>query len=183
MSFTNTKPYTLLFIGRPVAGKGLTDLVRALDTLRDYNWTLTIIGDIIHDDDLFTGIKPFLPHQLSFLGPVPNAEICSLLNRHDIVVVPSRYENFGQVALEAMACSKAIIASGTGGLKELIINGYNGLHFAPGNHLDLSMQIKILFDNPSLMAELGEHAATRAKEYSWVRIIEKTLRLLESLAG
>lgn len=179
MSSTNTECIRLIFIGRPVIGKGLADLLSALTYLLHYNWSLTVVGDVISTDIFKELVNTFAADRIHFLGPVKNPDICPLLNHHQIVVVPSHYENFGQVALEAMACGKAIIASRTGGLREIIIDGYNGIHCNPRDPIDLSVKLKLLFDSPELINRLGCNALKDVSKYSWQRIIIETLKILK----
>ncbi len=78
----------------------------------------------------------------------------------DIVVVPSLYEPMGYVVLEAMASGKAIVASNTGGIPEMLTDRQTGLLFPPGDADKLADCLRELMDKPELCAMLG--AAARA---------------------
>jgi glycosyltransferase involved in cell wall biosynthesis len=132
----NSNYYRLIFVGRPSIEKGLEDLLNALEILKDYKWSLTIVGEIHPSIDLSYYSRRSI-NKIINIGPVQNTQIPSLLNRNQILIVPSHYENFGQIIIEAMACGKAIIASRTGGIKDIIIHKENGLFFKPQNFKDL----------------------------------------------
>jgi len=181
MSFTNTNLFKLIFIGRPVPEKGLNELLMALALLPEYNWTLTVVGQVskLNVGNALTDSLP--AKQLFYVGAVDNSLVCGLLNEHDIVIIPSHYENFGNIALEAMACGKAIIASRTGGLKEIIKDNYNGIQCSPKDYVDLSLKLKLIFDRPELIAFLGNNALNEVQLYSWPTILKMTTTLFKSL--
>ena len=125
----------LVFVGRFVSDKGLPDLLQALVLLRQTGMRpgLTVIGagpeesawrQLSQDLDLES--------QVQFLGVRRDAELAAELNRHRILVVPSRWnEPFGIVALEGMACGCLVIGSEGGGLKEAI--GSAGMTYPNGD--------------------------------------------------
>jgi len=95
----------------------------------------------------------------------------------DIVLVPSRHEPFGIVALEAWSMGKPVVASAVGGLKELVRPGVDGLLAQPEDSDDLASQIKVLLENPEAAHAMGEAGRrTAVTEYSWNAI---TTRLIE----
>ena len=169
-------PFKIIFIGRPVKEKGLFVLLSALSLIKTHNWHLTIVGDIPEEEKVISKIESLKDH-VSLLGAVHNSEICKLLNLNRIIVVPSFYENFGQVVIEAMACGKTIIASRTGGLKELVIDGVNGILFTPQSVEDLAKKIQLVFDSPDLMVVLESEALNSVHKYSWEEVIKQTLEL------
>lgn len=174
----NSKYYKIIYVGRPSVEKGLGDLLKALSTLCNYNWTLTIVGEIhpiINIESFFENNNNIINH----VGPVQNIEMPALLNQHEIVVVPSHYENFGQIIIEAMACGKAVIAAETGGIKDIIIDKKNGLFFKPKNVLDLSSKIKYIFDNPEQIDILGHNASIYVKRYEWKLITSETIKIFK----
>lgn len=79
------------------------------------------------------------------------------ISKAHVVVIPSRIESFGLVALEAGMLSRCVIAANTGGLKEIINDGENGLLFEPENHNDLSEKILYLYNNNNLIKEFGKN--------------------------
>jgi glycosyltransferase involved in cell wall biosynthesis len=103
------------------------------------------------------------------VGPLPRANMRDFWNSLDIAVVPSLYEPFGLVALEAMACGVPVIASKIGGLPEIIVDGQSGLLVPAGDAPALAQaSIKLLTDEP-LRRCLAEGARRRAEEFSQER--------------
>jgi glycosyltransferase involved in cell wall biosynthesis len=117
------------FIGRFDRQKGLDLLLHAFATPQLDHVTLWLIGgSTLHH-------KYAIPEQsnVKLIGWVPNSQIDSYIQCFDAVIVPSRWEGFGIIALEAMRNGKPVLASRTGGLAELVIDGVNGRLFNPGD--------------------------------------------------
>ena len=100
----------LLFVGRPVPEKGLPDLLRVLAAMAELPWLLSVVGDRAPFELPITGIH----HRISFLGRVDQSEVARVMQRHDVLVVPSRYETFGTVALEGLATGLVVVAARVG---------------------------------------------------------------------
>ncbi len=97
----------------------------------------------------------------------------------DIVLIPTRSaEGTSLSCLEAMASGKAVIAGCTGGLTDLIIDGYNGLLLRPLTAKSLSESLELLINEPELRRSLGEKAQDTARAFSleiwkkrWLKLI------------
>lgn len=100
----------------------------------------------------------------------------------DIVVIPSRSEPFGIVALEAMAAGKPLIVSDRGALPELVKHIYNGLvvELTPQT---FAKAILDLVKNKNMMVRISENNRKTAKLYDWKRISRKYVSLYEILKG
>ena len=110
-----------------------------------------------------------------FLGPISSSQLPLLYKRSDIFIFPSLFENYPYSLIEAMAACLPIVASDTGGIKELINHNKNGLLFTPGNSDELVSQIKFLIDNPSTALKLSEQAGYYVRaECSPERVAEQT---------
>jgi glycosyltransferase involved in cell wall biosynthesis len=105
-------------------------------------------------------------------------ERIGLLQGADICVFPSRYEPFGIVLLEAMAAGKALIASSTGGIPEVIRDGQTGLLCSPTPD-GLAEQILKLADRKKFRKRLGKNATAQAGKYDWANIAGRYLSLYE----
>ena len=162
----------LVFLGRLVSDKGVDLLLDALPLLagRGLRPGLTLIGDGPEAPRLREQIARLgLGSQVELLGIRTGEELVRRLNRHRILVVPSRYnEPFGIVALEGIACGCAVVGSRGGGLPEAI--GPCGRTFANGDVADLANVLAALlesFDDPltglaALQAEAPQHLAAHA---------------------
>lgn len=118
-------PPELLFIGRFDRQKGVDWLLRqyALGTFGDMG--LTVVGAPIHDD---AGDMP-TPAGVRFTGWVPRSELDRYIDQSDAVIMPSRWEAFGFVAVEAMRRAVPVIVSNRGALPEIVVDGLTGIVF------------------------------------------------------
>jgi glycogen(starch) synthase len=165
----------LVFLGRLVSDKGVDVLLDALGHLagRGPRPGLTVIGDgpeaprlRAQADHLGVG------GQVELLGTRTGEELVRLLNRHRILVIPSRYdEPFGIVALEGIACGCAVVASRGGGLPEAV--GPCGRTFANGDAADLAAVLTDLLGDPASLAALQAGAPRHLAEHS----ADRTARL------
>lgn len=122
-------PRRVLFIGRLDKQKGFDMLIEAVRPLGD-KIALGVVGASVVGDQSRIGE---LPDNVSLLGWMNEAQIQQELAKALLVVVPSRWEGFGLVALEAMRAGRAVIASDVGGLPEVVDNGLTGLLIPPEN--------------------------------------------------
>jgi len=103
-------------------------------------------------------------------------------NISDILVLPSLYEPFGMVALEAMACGVPIIASESSGVTEIVGHGREGLILKdPSNITEFSRALLFLVNDREKRHEMGHNAYLKSKEYSWEMIARKTRKVYEEI--
>lgn len=114
----------LLFVGRLDRQKGLDLFLDIYDKMKLDNIHLYVIGTGVLDDNLPKSTK-----YVTYLGWVDNKDIDAYYQACDAVIMPSRWEGFGLVAIEAMRNSKAVIVSNRGALPELIQDNINGYVF------------------------------------------------------
>jgi starch synthase len=168
----------VVFAGRLNPMKGITALLasasRVLSEMPGVRWVLVGEADSrqVADDvrELF-GRDPALRERVVLLGKLPRRQVAMLFRIADVVVVPSIYEPFGYVAIEAMAAGAPLVATDTGGLAEIVEPGRTGLlvpvHPRTAGPWEVDVealaraQIRLLRD-PSLGRRLGEAAAERA---------------------
>jgi glycosyltransferase involved in cell wall biosynthesis len=139
----------LLFIGRFDKQKGIDILLDFFRVHEISSIDLYIIGDSVLKNQTLE-----VPHNVHHLGWVDHQSIDTYYKLFDAVIIPSRWEGFGLVAIEAMKNRKAVIASNKGALPELVINNKNGFLFDIDN-LD---SLKKIIDNldKQKLAEMGE---------------------------
>jgi D-inositol-3-phosphate glycosyltransferase len=99
----------------------------------------------------------------------------------EAVVVPSHYESFGMVALEAMACGTPVVASEVGGLAYLVQDGVTGFTVPFDDPEALTERLSTLICNPELQRKLGKQAAAFAQEYGWDKIAARILNVYNDL--
>jgi glycosyltransferase involved in cell wall biosynthesis len=155
-----------LYIGRIESEKGLMTLVKAFENTA---FNLKIIGfsNTGFEDELKDYLKD-KNHHVEFLGKRTFEEIQVYLSKCSFTIVPSEwYDNFPNTLLESFAFKKAAIATNTGSLKELVVDGETGLLFKLKDIEDLRKKIIYLFANPDICKKLGENAFDMLnKEYS-----------------
>jgi glycosyltransferase involved in cell wall biosynthesis len=121
-----------------------------------------------------------LSANLRFVGQVTGPALAEILNQHRILAVPSvYYEAFGVVALEAIACGCAVVASDTGGLPEAV--GSCGVTFPPGDAALLAKSLSQLLDSPARLADFQSHAPSHLARHHPDKVAENYLRLLKTL--
>lgn len=147
----------LLFVGRFDPQKGLDILLKAFNATKRDDLHLTIIGDNVVDGG--PKIEKKNTDRITFLGWVPHDKLASYYNACDAVVMPSRWEAFGLVAIEAMKYGKPVIASDRGALPELVEDKVDGYV------VDFSETL--IFDkiNRFKLHKLGEKAKCVFKKY------------------
>jgi 1,4-alpha-glucan branching enzyme len=174
----------VLFVGRLVAQKGVDVLLRAFAAvLRQLPAAkLLVVGDGELQLYLQRVVRHLgFPHKVTFRPWQAGSALVDLYQQAQVVVVPSHYEPFGIVALEAMACGRPVIATRVGGLAETIRHGKEGYLTPPADHLRLAQYIVRLLRDKELRVCMGEAARSRAQQFSWARAAEETIKSYASL--
>lgn len=187
----------LLFVGRIEPLKGIESLIRALNILRQrgvlerHNICLAIIGGDAAAEEAALGREMTrlqslreelgLQDLVTFLGKKGQDVLPYYYSASDVVVVPSHYESFGMVALEAMACGTPVVASQVGGLAFLIQDGVTGFHVPDQDVPALADRLALLLDEPETRATMGANAAELAQGYTWRLIAEQIVGLYQEI--
>jgi len=173
----------LVYVGRLVSQKGVDVLLEALGRLRDIGLTprLTIVGAGPEEQALRQQAElQQLTAQVRFAGVKRGEELVRELNRHRILVVPSRYqEPFGIVALEGIACGCVVVGSEGGGLREAI--GPCGLTFPNGDAEALARCLAQLLRDDESVRALRRPAADHLQRFRRAKVAGEYLRLMRSL--
>jgi D-inositol-3-phosphate glycosyltransferase len=161
----------LLFIGRIEPLKGIDVLIRASAQL-DGRFQLLVVGgdqkDAMRKGELESLARDMgIAGKVVFADAVPHEELVRYYNAASICAMPSYYESFGLVALEAMACGVPVIASRVGGLKETVRDGQTG-YLVPWRCPEpFAERLDLLLTNEPLRRSLGEEAREVAQRYRW----------------
>lgn len=116
---------------------------------------------------------------ITFVGAQSQQALPDYYAAADVIAVPSHYESFGMVALEALACGVPVIASNVGGLSSTIEDGRSGLLVPPDNPDLLADQLESLLRDDNRRAELSLAARQRALSYGWNSVAHKITQLYE----
>jgi len=165
---------TIAITGRIDNWKGHEFLIEAIGKLKDLPVELLIFGEFhkVNDPDYLIKLKAQIDSlgisdRVKFTGfQKDTAEALSQVN---IVCVPSIFEPFGMVAVEAMAAGRPVIASNTGGLKDIIEDGVTGYLIEPKNANAIAQKIRLLHSDPALRSALGAAGQKRARELFGIR--------------
>ena len=179
----------LLFVGRIQPLKGLDVAVRALAALRRRDAVLVVVGgasgaegecEIARIRALTVELD--VQDRVRFVPPQPHHILSTYYRAADVVLVPSRSESFGLVALEAAACGTPVVAAGVGGLLTLVDHGHTGF-LVPGRHPEaFASYTDALLSNERMALEMSVSAVERAKRYTWSTAAARLRRLYADVA-
>lgn len=165
----------VLFVGRLDAQKGVDVLFSAVRALGD-GVSVRVAGAAVADA---AGGVP-APSNVEMLGWLDAAGVAAQMRAADVVVVPSRWEGFGLVALEAMRAGKAVIASRVGGLQELVTDGVTGRLVPPDDPTALGVALQA--DDVETLAAMGRRGRrTYAERFTSERMSSELLDVYEGL--
>lgn len=171
----------IVFLGRLVSDKGVDLLLRSFADLRPRDWRLTIIGagperEALEQLAAELDITP----SVHFLGAIQGEPLVRELNRHQLMVIPSRWrEPFGVVALEGLACGCVVLASDGGGLPDAV--GPAGLLFSRGDQAHLTRQLELLLHDGHLRAQLRSQAPAHLARFQEDQVCSHYLELMEAM--
>jgi len=179
----------MLFVGRIQPLKGLDVAVGALARLGRPDAELVVVGgpsgaegDAELARVLALADQLGVRHRIRFVAPQPHHLLSTYYRAADVVLVPSRSESFGLVALEAAACGVPVVAAAVGGLRTLVQHGRTGLLVGERDPESFAAAARSLLDQPSLAARLGQAAAVRAEGYTWSTAAARLRRVYADLA-
>jgi D-inositol-3-phosphate glycosyltransferase len=187
----------ILYVGRIESLKGIDNLLHAIaqvvarrPELRE-GLCLPIIGGDLgrtqEDDEMIRlhelqeglGINDIV----TFLGAKDQDMLQYYYSAAEMVVMPSDYESFGMVALEAMACGTPVVASDVGGLAFLVKHGRTGYRVPARDPAALAAKITRLLTDEGLRRRIGQRAACWAESYAWPRIADRIEALYTELVA
>lgn len=187
----------VLYVGRIEPLKGVDTLLRAMACLRFQKilagramYLIVIGGDPDASPDQMDAEMARLQrlrdelklgNTVLFLGKRGQDTLPYYYSAAEVVVVPSHYESFGMVALEAMACGTPVVASQVGGLALLVRDGETGYTVPYGEPVPLCERLIAILNDSALRQRLGHNAAIYARSYSWKRIASRLLELYEAV--
>lgn len=192
-----TRNCMLLYVGRIEPLKGIDTLIRAISLMDKTG----IMAECPHFLAIIGGDPDAGENELSqemqrlqslcddlkvndlviFLGKQNQETLPYYYSAAQVVVVPSHYESFGMVALEAMACGTPVVASQVGGLAYLIQDGVTGYSIPDNDPEVLADRLTTLIQNQNLRKRMGAHANAYAQSYDWHIIAGRISQLYSEL--
>ena len=163
----------VLFAGRLATNKGLSDLISAMEVVDDESVDLVItgadmgLGKQLEKEASEKGVK------MHRLGHIDDETYRSVLAAAEMLVLPSEYEAFGIVLLEAAAAETAVIGANVGGVPEAMSPNNNGLIVEYNDVPNLSKSIATLLEDEKMCKEMGLVGRDWAKNFSWKSIVKE----------
>ncbi|MGQ9530296.1 MAG: glycosyltransferase family 4 protein [Candidatus Bathycorpusculaceae bacterium] len=174
----------VLFVGRLVYEKGVHVLVNAVPKiLEKVNAKFIIVGNGYMKEQLSNIVKNMgLSHKVNFTGFVDDETLRKLQKCADVSVVPSLFEPFGIVALEAMAAKSPVVVSDTGGLSEIVEHDVTGVKVYANNPDSLAWGITRVLLDENFANLIKANAYRKVQEkYNWNKIAQQTKANYESV--
>lgn len=180
----------ILFVGRVQPLKGPDVAIRALGALGRDDAQLFIVGGasgVAGDGEMERAHQLVdelgLHDQVRFVPPQPHHILSTYYRAADVVIVPSRSESFGLVALEAAACGVPVVASAVGGLQSLVDDGDSGFLIVDRDPELFAAAIARIIDDPMLAVSMSMSATDRARRYTWSFAAARLRRLYADLTS
>jgi D-inositol-3-phosphate glycosyltransferase len=180
----------LLFVGRIQPLKGLDVAIRALAELDDPTSVLVVVGgasgaggrgEVTHVEKLAAGLG--VSDRVRFTAPQPHHLLSTYYRAAEVVLVPSRSESFGLVALEAAACGTPVVAAAVGGLRTLVDHGRTGFLVDGRDPTVYAAYAEQVLGNSVLAGELSAAAALRARDFTWSTAGARLCRIYADLTA
>ncbi|MBR0712619.1 glycosyltransferase family 4 protein [Bradyrhizobium liaoningense] len=165
----------LLFVGHEFHRKGLALAIAALEKLDDDVWLLVVGSD---DPAPYRKLAHKARTRLIFAGH--RSDLPAIYSAADAFVLPTAYETFSLVCMEAMACALPVFATSVGGIEEYLACGVNGFRIEPDADA-IAATIADALADPDLMTRMRERARETARNYSWERVGAQYIELLRQI--
>lgn len=167
----------LLFVGSNFVRKGGIETLAAFELLRrdfDADMNLTIAGPSSWP------MNSAVPEGVSFVGRVPPKKVAALYDEHDLFVMPSRFDAFGIVFIEALSYGLPCIARDAFAMPELVQPGVNGELVKSESPTELAAAIASVLSNDAIFAETERRRAASSNFFTWRRAAEQTVAAIET---
>jgi D-inositol-3-phosphate glycosyltransferase len=179
---------TLLFVGRIQPLKGVELAVEALHALNRRDVQLVLLGGASGPagESEIERVRRRIDElgvadQVRFERPAPHYLLSSWYRAADVVLVPSRSESFGLVALEAAACGTPVVAAAVGGLRSLVIHGETGFLVENRDGHAYAHHIAALLDDQAMARRMSKAADAMANRYTWTAAAQRLSASLDAL--
>ncbi len=183
--FGVTSP-NVLFVGRISDQKGIFDLLEASKGLPS-GVQLVLCAAAPDTPELLERMEAGTADREDILWineMVDKQDVIQLYTHAELFACPSVYEPFGIINLEAMGCGTAVVASGVGGILEVVVDGETGILTKPGDPAGLAAAMNIVLADPDLAKAMGAAGRRRVEElFSWESVAARTKELYEEVVG
>jgi glycosyltransferase involved in cell wall biosynthesis len=169
----------LLTVANELERKGCYEVLKALKLLQEKNIhpCYIIAGRADYDDFAKTVNLMGLTDSVSLLPPKNNQQLVKLYQAADIFLLPTKYESFGLVGIEAMACGLSVIACAVGGIEDYLINQREGL-IIPRTPIEIAQAVYEL-SGDELRLAMSKNAITKSQQYDWNKVLPPLQELVD----
>jgi len=166
----------IICISRLTDRKGINYLIEAFEKLKNDKFKLVIVGEGNQKEELEKMVENLkISNRVEFLGRVEHSKLPEVYRWAGVFVLPSLNEGMSNTMLEALASGLPLIATDTGGTRELINDGENGFIIKMKDSDDIKEKIEKLMNNRELQIAMGINSRKRAEELSWKNVAENYL--------
>jgi glycosyltransferase involved in cell wall biosynthesis len=177
-------PIQVLFVKADYRVGNLAVLIRALATLTQYKFVVTVIGP---ESRFKSEIRSFVPQtdtiSLNYLGPQPQAVVYEYLRRNDIFCVPSNTEALGVANIEALAHGIPVISSQVGGIPEVLNYGANGWLVTPNDSSALASAFQECITNSILRKQKSEQGKQFVERFTKDVMLDEFIKIVENVCN
>ena len=182
-------PLHIAFVGNVIPRKGVDVLISGLSRLPRDTWQLEVIGSLAVDQTYANTIRRQIAREgladhVRLCGLLSDGKLASRLARSHVLAVPSSYEGFGMVYIEAMGFGLPVIASRVGAAPELVSHGREGFLINPGDAAGLSQYVEALNRDRERLARVSLAALERYREHpTWIETADRIRDFLLTCVG
>jgi len=182
-----TEEKILLFVGRIDPLKGVEQLIKTMPLLKkDGNLRLIVVGGDENSNYELEELKKLadglsIRESVTFQGLVKQEQLPYYYSAADVCVVPSYYESFGLVALEALACGTPVVAADVGDLRNIVRQGETGYVVADNSPEKLASGINLLLNRSQNDAEFALSIRASVTRFDWSKIAVKVAGEMQSV--
>ncbi|MBV1768575.1 MAG: glycosyltransferase family 4 protein, partial [Methanobacterium sp.] len=181
---SNKQENTLIFVGRLAPHKHVDHLLKVINSLKTQinDIQLVIVGKGIEKENLINlTLQMNLQHHVKFLDNLSYEELIREIKKSSVLVLPSTREGFGMVLAEAGACKIPVVAYASGGVLEVVEDGYNGFLVEPYDLDGLGNKIRFIFENHFKSTKLGLNGYEKVQRYFiWDNILKSILSVYKN---
>lgn len=181
----NADTVNFLFAGNIIPRKNPDLVLKALKKMPDKNWKFFICGEGQAESRYYKDLKLSASDlvkngRVEFTGRVDDSRLSSLISESDFLIVPSDWEGFGIIYLEAMRGGAVPIASNQGGACEIIDDRINGFLIAAEDEIFLENLLQTIIENNGIIAEMRDNGLKKAESFlSWEKTMENAVKFIE----
>jgi len=171
--------FILLFVGHEFERKGLEYIIKALPLLPEHV-CLWVVGGRMSNQLQYEKLaeQQNVSQRVEFFGT--HLDTCYFYQHADLFILPSIYETWALVGLEAMACGTPALIPPVGGVPEYLKDGVNG-YFIERDHTDIANKITRFLEQPDLLNDMRKAARKTAEQHSWDSVADKYISLVKSV--